>query len=66
VDRKKLLPITSTIHVMKREYCRLRNSTVGSTVGPDVVLDDSGREPFRLAKYEALDGARETFSASDS
>ena len=66
VNRKKKPPITSTKHVINREYCKLWNSTAGSTVICDDTLEESDSEPLVLAEYEKSDGANTRFSASET
>jgi hypothetical protein len=66
VNRKKKPPITSTKHVINREYCKLWNSTAGSTVRFDDTLEESDSDPLVLAEYETSDGANTTFSASET
>jgi hypothetical protein len=65
VNRKKKPPITSTKHVMKREYCKLWNSTAGSLIELDDTLANSENEPLALVKCELFDGAKTTFRASE-
>ena len=66
VNRKKKPPITSTKHVINKEYCKLWNSTTGSSARFDDTLEDSDSEPLVLAKYEMSDGANTSFSASET
>jgi hypothetical protein len=66
VSRKKKPPITSTKHVINREYCKLWNSRAGSFVRFDDTLEDSDSEPLAVAEYETSDGANITFSASET
>jgi hypothetical protein len=65
VNRKKKPPITSTKHVMKREYCKLWKSTAGSLVESDDPLETSENEPLELVTCDVYDGAKATFSASE-
>jgi hypothetical protein len=66
VNRKKKPPITSTKHVINSEYCKLRNSTAGSTVRFDDTLEESDCELLVMAEYEKSDDANTGFSASET
>jgi len=69
VNRKKKPPITSTKHVTNRAYCKLWNSTAGSTVRFDETLEESDCEPLVMAEYEisgSSDVANTFFSASET
>jgi len=50
---------------MKREYCKLWNSTAGSLIELDDTLANSENEPLALVKCELFDGAKTTFRASE-
>jgi len=69
VNRKKKPPITSTKHVINKEYCKLRNSTDGSSVRFDETLEEIDCELLVMAEYEmsgGSDGANTSFSASET
>lgn len=72
VNRKKKPPITSTKHVINKAYCKLWNSTAGSSARFDDTLEESDCELLVMAEYEisdmsdGSDGASATFSASET
>jgi hypothetical protein len=53
-------PIIPMIHVISREYCKLWNSTTGSTFTIDDTLEARNTEPLVMAKCEMSDDTLES------